>query len=119
MDPGDDCEARAWFERTPPGFRRRGVVVEPGGEVPYDASAWEDAIVLVERGEIELECVSGGRERFAEGALLCLACVQLRTLRNRGDEAVVLVAVARERLVDAGRTGPAPTSRTGISATTS
>jgi hypothetical protein len=95
MDTGDDCDTRAWFERTPPGCRRRVVVVEAGEEMAYDGAAWVDSIVLVERGEVELECASGGRERFAQGALLCLGCVQLRTLRNLGEESAVLIAVTR------------------------
>ena len=66
-----------------------------GCERRYERSEWADAIVLVERGEIELECLGGTRSRFATGALLCFDSLPLRTLRNAGGEAALLFAVAR------------------------
>jgi hypothetical protein len=40
--------------RLPPAFELRVVAVAPGGERPYDEDEWRDALVVVERGEIEL-----------------------------------------------------------------
>jgi hypothetical protein len=60
-----------------------------------DGVAWRDALVVVERGELELECAHGGRASFGQGAVLWLAGRDARSLRNRGDEPVVLVAIRR------------------------
>jgi glyoxylate utilization-related uncharacterized protein len=88
------------------GFDRRVVAVPPGGARAYDEADWHDALVLVVRGEIELEARSGRRARFARGSLLSLAGLRLRALHNRGAEPAELVAVRRRR---AARAGPART----------
>lgn len=51
--------------------------------------------MLVECGEVELECVGGSRTRFAAGAVIALAGLPLRVMRNRGAEPALLVAVSR------------------------
>jgi quercetin dioxygenase-like cupin family protein len=81
--------------RLPPPFRLRTVALAPGRELAFDEAEWRDALVVVERGEIELECPDGSRERFGRGDVLCLVGVALRALRNPGGEAVLLVAVSR------------------------
>jgi hypothetical protein len=43
----------------PRASQRRVVVVTPGAELPYDESEWHDAIVVLERGDIELACTEG------------------------------------------------------------
>jgi hypothetical protein len=85
-------------------FDRRVVAVPPGDERDYREADWRDALVLVVRGEIELEAFSGHRERFARGAVLSLAGLRLRLLRNHGAEPAELVTVRRRR---SGRAGPA------------
>jgi hypothetical protein len=80
-----------------PGFRRRTVVLGPGESRPSGDAEWRDALVVVERGDVELECAAGGRRRFSGGAVLWLAGIDLRVLHNVGDEAVVLLAVSRRR----------------------
>jgi hypothetical protein len=79
----------------PLGFVIRAVGVEPGGHRIYRRAEWSDALVLVRRGEIELECLSGTRHRFGRGDLLWLAGLSLRALHNPGPEPALLVAVAR------------------------
>ena len=79
------------------GFRRRTVVLGPGESRPSGDSEWRDAVVVVERGDVELECAAGGRRRFSGGAVLWLAGIDLRVLHNVGDETVVLLAVSRRR----------------------
>jgi hypothetical protein len=76
-------------------FDVRVVHVPPGCDRPYDAAEWEDAIVFVQRGEIELRGVSGAARSFGRGDLIWLEGVPLRVLRNRGREPAVLVAVSR------------------------
>jgi uncharacterized cupin superfamily protein len=77
------------------GFGVRAVGVEPGGHRIYNAAEWEDALVVVTCGEVEVEGLSGTRVRFERGDLLCLAGLPLKALHNRGREPALLVAVSR------------------------
>jgi hypothetical protein len=79
------------------GFRRRSVVLEPGESRRSGDAEWRDALVVVERGDVELECAAGGRRRFSGGAVLWLEGIDLRVLHNVGDEPAVLLAVSRRR----------------------
>ena len=93
----DDCRERLSIagRALPPAFVRREVTLAPGAERAYDAREWADALVVVERGEIELECHAGHLARFRHGDILWLTGLPLRVLRNNGAEPAVLVAVAR------------------------
>jgi quercetin dioxygenase-like cupin family protein len=79
----------------PTAFDVRVVEVAPGAERASHEAEWRDALVVVDRGEIELDCVGGSRRRFARGAVLWLGGLPLRALRNPGAEPAVLVAVTR------------------------
>ena len=76
-------------------IRRWTVRLEPGGSVDYTAADWADTLVVVERGELEVECRSGQRARFAAGAVLTLAGLPVRRLHNPHPEPVVLLLAAR------------------------
>jgi hypothetical protein len=76
-------------------FLRREVTVEPGGARAYDPAEWWDSLVVVERGEIELEGNGGHLARFKRGDILWLTGLPIRTLRNHGAEPAVLMAVSR------------------------
>jgi len=78
-------------------FERREIRFAPGSERAYEGAEWRDAIVVVERGEIELEGLHGGRISFASGAVLFLCGLPLRLLRNRGAVPAVLSAISRPR----------------------
>jgi hypothetical protein len=78
-------------------FAKRVVTLEPGTSRPYLAHEWADALVVVEAGEVQLECDDGGRRRFAAGAVMWLAGLGLLALHNDGVEPAVLVAVSRRR----------------------
>jgi hypothetical protein len=80
---------------VPPGFEVRAVAFEVGVARIYNETEWRDALVVVTRGEIELESVSGESCRFGRGSVLCLVGLRLRALRSRGTEPTVLVAVSR------------------------
>ena len=86
-------------------FHRRVVSVPPGRARDYDEADWRDALVVVVRGEIELEARSGGRERFGRGAILSLAGLPLRALHNRGAVPAELLAIRRRRARRAARAG--------------
>ena len=81
----------------PSAFEARLVAVPPGRARLYRATEWRDAIVVVARGEIELEFLDGTRRRFARGCVLWLAGLALRAVGNRGRSPAVLIAVSRAR----------------------
>ena len=81
--------------RLPPMFHRRVIELAPDSRRVYDGTEWCDAIILVERGRIELESTDGGRHAFGRGDVLWLRGLPLRALHNRGHEPAVLVAVSR------------------------
>ena len=65
------------------------VVVAPGRGRAYDPTEWRDALVLVERGRIELWGRGGGRLSFGAGEVLWLDGLSLARLHNPGDEPAV------------------------------
>lgn len=77
-----------------PGVHRREVVVPPGHRIDYVAADWRGALVVVERGEIDL-CRPGGGRRFGPGAVLFLEELGLAALRNPGVVDAVLAAFTR------------------------
>ena len=79
----------------PSRFRLRAVMIAPGGTRPFRAAEWEDALVVVERGEVELECRAGRRHRFGTGAVMWLQGMDLHALHNPGTVPAVLSAVSR------------------------
>ena len=83
--------------RLPAAFEAREIAVSPGHESAYDEAEWKDALVVLERGEIELECVGGARQRLQRGAVVWLTGLPLSALHNHGSEVAVLVAVSRRR----------------------
>jgi hypothetical protein len=79
------------------GFQLRTVSLAPGGERPYDADEWRDALVVVGRGRVELESRGGRRLAFGCGETLWLSGMPLRAVCNPGRETAVLIAVTRRR----------------------
>jgi glyoxylate utilization-related uncharacterized protein len=76
-------------------FTRRIVELPALGVLDDDAVDWEDAIVFVTAGEIEIDCQSGARATFREGDILCFAALLGATVRNSGSEPARLLAVWR------------------------
>jgi hypothetical protein len=68
--------------------------VQPGRERVEDA-VWRNALVVVERGEVELEFRRGSRLCFRRGDVLWLTGLPVRALCNPGQEPALLVAVSR------------------------
>lgn len=63
----DDGERLPFMGRRPSSdFAMRQVLIAPGSEYAYDESEWDDALVVVERGTIELECRDGTGLSFLE-----------------------------------------------------
>ena len=78
-----------------PGFRRREIRIAARDTMPYVAQDWDDALVVVQQGDVDLCCARGARRRFREGAVLFLQGLALQALHNPGVEDVVLVALSR------------------------
>jgi hypothetical protein len=79
----------------PPTFEQRTIAVAPGCERAFVEAEWRDALVVVERGEIELESLGGACRSFRRGDVLSLVGLRLRALHNRGLEPALLLAVSR------------------------
>ena len=76
-------------------FHRGEVTVAAGDRVDFMDADWRGALVLVERGEIELCCSRGGSRRFGAGAVLFFDGLGLIALRNPGFVETLLVALTR------------------------
>ena len=74
---------------------RASVTIGPGEVRPYDESEWRDALVIVEHGEVVLECTRGGFTTFRAGDVMWLSDIPLRRMHNYGVEPTVIVAVSR------------------------
>jgi hypothetical protein len=111
-EPGDRLSLLG--RPLPPVFEVHTVAVAPGRERAYDDADWRDALVVVERGEIELDCRGGASRCYARGEVLWLSGLPVRALRNRGGEHALLVAVRRRAPPGAGPSTPREnaTSRT-------
>ena len=79
------------------GIEVRRVAVAPGATRAYDEADWHGALVVVERGRIELEGLSASRLSLERGAVLWLAGLPLRALHNHGVEPTVMVTFTRRR----------------------
>ena len=94
MDP-DECPLSFLQLPLPRTVDLRLVSIPPGAAKPYVAEDWEDSLVVVEQGSVELECVRGGRRAFPTGAVMFFAGLPLRTIHNPGPGAALLAAVSR------------------------
>ena len=81
--------------RPGPSFQRRTVTIPAQATVPFVEEDWLGALVLIERGAVDLCCRRGGRRRFASGAVLFFDGLGLTALHNPGVDDAVLVALSR------------------------
>ena len=76
-------------------FTRHVLVIEPGGEHPYDESEWRDALVMLQHGAVVLSFRCGRLMLLTRGAILWFDGLPLQALHNQGDEPAVVVGIAR------------------------
>ena len=95
--------------RLPAAFDRRIVALLPGAELRYEAREWDGALVVIERGEIELVLAGGGTRRFVAGDVIALAGLRLRALRNPAAAPALLSAVRRSDEFAAAHPSERPT----------
>jgi|ERR687891_217091 hypothetical protein len=79
----------------PPTFDRLRITLAPGAARITEAAEWNDCLVLVEHGTVEVECEDDVRRSFTAGDMLALECLPVRALRNHGPEEARLLAVRR------------------------
>jgi hypothetical protein len=89
--------------RVPASFEVRLIALAPGCRRPYDEAEWRGALVVIEAGEVALECLGGACRSFERGAVLWLAGLPLCAIHNRGLEPALVSAVTRR-----GRSAEAP-----------
>lgn len=82
---------------VPPAFVTTTVTIPAAGQRTYRSQEWDDALVLVTEGMLELVCRDGQRLRFHHGEPLFLAGLPLLALRSARDTATTLIAVRRSR----------------------
>ena len=91
------------FLGNPPSaaFSFRHIALAPGYERWSGVNDWQDTLVLVERGAVEVECANGALARFTSGDVLSLCRMPPLLIRNpQLAAATVLSAVSRNRLPD-------------------
>jgi hypothetical protein len=77
-------------------FARRTIELSPASVLDDDGQVdWDQAIVFVTAGEIELTCRSGARARFRRGDILSFAPFPNRVVRTYGGEPARLLAIWR------------------------
>jgi quercetin dioxygenase-like cupin family protein len=77
-------------------FERRVVHLEPGARLECREPPWQDALVVVLAGELDVECAGGERHRFRSGDVLTLARLSLPCVRNTGATPTRLLAIRRK-----------------------
>lgn len=88
-----DREAVPFAER-PPGFQSGLITIPPGDSVRCDG-LWQDALVVLEQGSIELVTNDGDACAFVRGDMLCRELTPRGRLRNVGASPAVLRLVKR------------------------
>jgi hypothetical protein len=79
----------------PTGCRVRTVILQPGDSLDFRADDWLAALVVVETGELEVECRSGACARFGPGAVLGFEGLAVCRLHSTGCRQLVLSALSR------------------------
>jgi hypothetical protein len=97
MNAGASAGDALFRDPLPEGFSRRVFRLEPGLELGLAPGRLPDAIVVVEEGEVELECRAGTCRRFACGSMIPIGSLPVAWLRSVGAGPLVLVAVSRAR----------------------
>lgn len=78
-----------------PRWDSRRVLLRPGAPRGFHAAEWQRALVIVERGVLELEWQDGACLRFGSGDTLCLQGLGLTALRAVGIRPALLLVLRR------------------------
>jgi hypothetical protein len=88
--------------QLPPEFELRELSLPTGDRRAFDDREWRDAIVVVESGELELECQRGVVYQFRSGDVLWLIGLPLVAMHNPGPMPALLTAISRRPSRPAG-----------------
>jgi quercetin dioxygenase-like cupin family protein len=81
---------------TIPGCTSTITTMQPADSLSYHKADWAGVVVVVVSGRLQLECWSGERASFDEGAVLFLTGLNLRHLTNPGLDPLVLKLIKRD-----------------------
>ncbi len=95
MNAGEGAGDALFRGPLPTGFTRRILRLETGCEVDPELCRLPDAIVVVDEGELEIECRAGGRRRFGCGSMIPIARVPVARARSVGPDPLALTFVSR------------------------
>jgi quercetin dioxygenase-like cupin family protein len=76
-------------------FVSRTVDLEPGAALDHHEALWQDALVIVIAGELDVECATGERHCFRAGDILTLARLPIGRAHASGVAPTRLLAVWR------------------------
>lgn len=76
-------------------IRRRELRIAPDDWYALAEAQWRGALVLLERGDVELHCLRGAPRLFRQGAVLCFDGTGVRALHNPGPCTTVLAGYTR------------------------
>jgi hypothetical protein len=76
-------------------FARRLIELEPGAVLDHEETLWQDAILFLVAGELNVECSSGENHCFRAGDILTLARLPIRRAHNSGAAPTRLLAIRR------------------------
>jgi glyoxylate utilization-related uncharacterized protein len=95
MTDADELDLEQLARGATDEFERRVLEIGPYGDSAQDPATWQDAIVFVQAGAIEIVCARGGHERFRRGDILCLAPLSVHSVRNPSAEPARLLVISR------------------------
>jgi hypothetical protein len=82
------------FAHPSPGFESGLITISPGDSMGCDG-LWQDALIVIEQGSIELVTADGDACTFVRGDMLCRELAPRGGLRNAGASPAVLRLVKR------------------------
>jgi len=82
-----------WTCRGSSTLLEQRLLITSGQPRAYLTTDWDNVLLVVERGQLELEWSRGTRLRFEPGDTLCLANLDLRALHAAGQRPTLLLAL--------------------------
>ena len=79
----------------PDSFPVTRLTIPPRSARVTEAELWAESLVVVHRGDVEVESAGGARETFHPGDVLCLEWVGARVVRNHGADEAEVVSIRR------------------------
>lgn len=95
MNSDDAVDVERFHRTASTSLSRRLIELEPGACLNHDLALWQEAIVFLTAGELDVECSRGERHRFRAGDTLTLARLPIRRAHNSGGAPTRLLAIWR------------------------